>query len=139
MFTGGCGAGEPSVRRSVHCCHFPWIAGASHADAGIPNTRRRRADGSTHEASLRSWTLAVAALAAFLFLSTAPLAAGNFETDLALVDHALANNPDRLPQAALDACRPMRNVAVKLYKAGKRASAERRLKTCKRLLKISGY
>ncbi len=125
--------------RSVHRCHFPWIAGASHADAAIPNARRRRAKGSTYEASLKSWTLAVAVLSAFLFLSTAPLAAGNFEKDLALIDHALANNPDRLPNAALDACKPMRDMAVKLYKAGKRAPAERRLRTCKRLLKISGY
>ena len=88
---------------------------------------------------MKSWTLAVAVLSAFLFLSTAPLAAGNFEKDLALIDHALANNPDRLPNAALDACKTMRDVAVKLYKAGKRAPAERRLRTCKRLLKISGY
>jgi hypothetical protein len=80
----------------------------------------------------------IVAVSAFSMLA-APTAAGEYHRDLALVDNALANNPGHVPQDAVDACKPMRDMAVTLYKMKKKERAERRLTMCKKLLKIGEY
>lgn len=85
----------------------------------------------------RTWL--IVALSALSLLATPPAAAGEYYRDLALVNDGLENNPGNVPQDALDACKPMRDMALQLYKMGKRERAERRLDACKKLLKIGEY
>jgi len=89
----------------------------------------------TQEDRLKTWVRAIAIVAASLFL-VGESAAGNFKRDLAIIDQALENNPRQVPGEALDACRPMRDMAVKLYKMKRYERAERRIKMCKKLLEI---
>ncbi len=84
---------------------------------------------------MKTWARAIAIVAASLFL-VGESAAGNFRRDLAIIDQALENNPRQVLMEAVDACRPMRDMAVKLYKMKRYDRAERRLKMCKKLLKI---
>jgi hypothetical protein len=85
------------------------------------------------------YTSALAAFAALSFLVAEPAAAQYYEKDLAVVNQALETNPSQVPQEAVDACKSMRDMAVQLNKMGKRDRAERRLKSCKQLLKIGEY
>lgn len=87
---------------------------------------------------MKKWTSALAALAALILFSP-PLLAQTYAQDLAVVDHALKTNPSQVPTEAVDSCRNMRDMAVQLNKMGKRERAERRLKSCKKLLKIGEY
>ena len=75
-------------------------------------------------------------LAALLLFSPAPVAADAFEKQLAIIDQALETNPSGVTQQALDACKTMRDMAVKLYRMGKPTRAERRLKMCRKLLEL---
>lgn len=81
--------------------------------------------------------LAAAAVAILLVPGPKPVLAGDFYEDLARVDQALKKNPARVPYAALESCRARRNAAVRLYESGHSARAERSLKFCARVLKIS--
>jgi hypothetical protein len=86
---------------------------------------------------LSRWRSAAVAVAALLLLvSATPVAADSFEKQIAQIDHALETNPSGVTQQALDACKSMRDMAVKLYKLGKPDRAERRLKMCRRLLEL---
>ena len=85
------------------------------------------------------WTWVIVAVSAFLLLGAPPLAAGEYHRDLALVNDGLQNNPSGVPKDAVEACRPMRDMAITLYKMGKKDRAERRLEACKKLLKIGEY
>lgn len=85
----------------------------------------------------RSWRRAVAAAVVLPFLlAPAPAAAGNFEKYLEQIDRAIAENPKGVSQQNLDACKSMRDMAVKLYKMGRLERAERRLKMCEKLLEL---
>jgi len=90
------------------------------------------------EVSVKKWTLALAALAALILFSP-PLMAQTYANDLAIVNQALKTNPSQVPTEAVDSCRNMRDMAIQLNKMGKRDRAERRLKSCKKLLKIGEY
>lgn len=85
------------------------------------------------------WTSALAAFAALLLFAAEPAAAQYYEKDLAMVNQALKTNPSQVPEEAVEACTSMRDMAIQLNKMGKRDRAERRLKSCKRLLKIGEY
>lgn len=85
------------------------------------------------------WMWVVTAFAVLALLTAAPAVAGDYHQDLPVVNHALEKNPSQVPEEAVDACRPMRDMAVKLYKMGKKARAERRLEMCKKLLKVGAY
>ncbi len=63
--------------------------------------------------------------------------AGDFNDDLARVDHALRNNPAGVSPQALDSCLSRRNFALQLYNEGYTARAERSLAFCKQLLRVS--
>jgi hypothetical protein len=76
---------------------------------------------------------------AALLLAAAPAVAGEYHRDLALVNNGLENNPSGVPKDAVDACKPMRDMAITLYKMGKKDRAERRLEMCKKLLKVGEY
>jgi cytochrome c553 len=79
--------------------------------------------------------LLAAALATLLFAH--PGLANDFDEELARVDHALRNNPNRVGRRALDSCLQRRNAAVRLADAGHIVRAERRLKRCRGLLLLS--
>jgi len=81
----------------------------------------------------------IVAVSALSLLTAAPAMAGEYRRDLAVVNDGLANNPSGVPEDALDACKPMRDMAITLYKMGKKDRAERRLEMCKKLLKLGGY
>ena len=87
--------------------------------------------------SRRGLWLAIAAAAVTLFTGLEAARAEDFNQALARVDEALKTNPGRARRAALESCRNRRNFAVKLYKQDLTARAERRLKFCFDLLKIS--
>ena len=87
---------------------------------------------------MKRWTWVIVAVAALL-LAAAPAVAGEYHRDLALVNNALENNPSGVPKDAVDACKPMRDMAITLYKMGKKDRAERRLEMCKKLLKVGEY
>jgi hypothetical protein len=84
---------------------------------------------------LKTWALAIAIAAASLFVAGEPLA-DNFKRNLVIVDQALETNPRQVPTEAVEACRPMRDMAVKLYKMKRFERAERRLEMCKKLLGV---
>jgi len=88
---------------------------------------------------VKRWTWVIVAVSALSLLAAAPAMAGNYHHDLAVVNDGLANNPSGVPEDALDACKPMRDMAITLYKMGKKDRAERRLEMCKKLLKLGGY
>ena len=87
---------------------------------------------------MRKWTSTLAALAALIFFSP-PLLAQSYEQDLPVVNQAIKTNPSQVPTEAVESCRNMRDMAVQLNKMGKRDRAERRLKSCKKLLKIGEH
>jgi hypothetical protein len=87
---------------------------------------------------VKRWTWVIVAAAALSLLAT-PVMAGDYHRDLAVVNDGLANNPSGVPSDAVDACKPMRDMAITLYKMGKKERAERRLDMCKKLLKLGGY
>ena len=92
-----------------------------------------RADRSIHRRALIAVVVAIAALVA---APHAPLAA-DFTEILARVDYGLRKNPSRVSQLALESCRKRRDFAAKLYESRELARAERSLKFCFGLLKIS--
>jgi hypothetical protein len=73
---------------------------------------------------------------ALLLLGAGPAAQTPFELALARIDHALQTNPSGVSNQALTACKGMRDMAVKLYRAGYPDRAERRLKMCEKLLQL---
>jgi cytochrome c553 len=79
--------------------------------------------------------IVVVALALSTGLETAR--AEEFPELLARVDEALKKNPSRVSTSALESCRERRKFAAKLYHAGFPVRAERRLKYCFDLLRIS--
>lgn len=85
------------------------------------------------------WTWAIAAVMALSLLTAPAAVAGDYHRDLALVNHGLAENPSGVPKDAVEACKPMRDMAVTLYKMGKKERAERRLEACKKLLQVGEY
>ena len=88
---------------------------------------------------MKKWMWVIVSVSALSLLAAAPAMAGEYHHDLALVNNGLAKNPSGVPQDAVDACKPMRDMAVTLYKMGKKDRAERRLEMCKKLLKLGGY
>lgn len=66
-----------------------------------------------------------------------PVVAEDFERMLQRVDKALATNPQHVVQHALETCLNRRQFATKLYYAGHVERAERSLRYCMRLLKMS--
>ena len=88
---------------------------------------------------MQRWTWVIVAVAALALLAPTPAAAGEYHRDLALVNNGLERNPSGVPEDAVEACKPMRDMAVTLYKMGKRDRAERRLEMCKKLLKLGEY
>jgi cytochrome c553 len=87
----------------------------------------------------RSCRILIASLGAVGLLATAStqIYADEFENTLALVDRALQTNPKHLVPHALDTCMSRRMFAIKLYRAGHNARAERSLRYCTKLLSIS--
>jgi hypothetical protein len=81
----------------------------------------------------------VACCSALGMLSPAPASAQGYHKMLAMVDQALESNPSQVPEQSVKSCKTSRDMAVKLYKMGKPARAERRLKHCMQLLKIGEY
>jgi hypothetical protein len=81
---------------------------------------------------VKTWKSTVIAVVAALSLGSG--GSVTFEQYLGVIDKALANNPAAVPQQNLDACKPMRDMAVKLHEAKMDARAIRRLKMCRRLL-----
>ena len=74
---------------------------------------------------------------AFGLLLGGPSLADEFEETLQRVDRALASNPNYVVPHALSTCANRRMFAAKLYYAGHEARAERSLKYCVKLLRIS--
>jgi hypothetical protein len=89
--------------------------------------------------NLRKGAVVVACFAAIGMLAPAPASAQNYHQMLAMVDQALESNPSQVPAQSIKSCQTSRNMAVKLYKMGKPARAERRLKHCMQLLKIGKF
>jgi len=83
----------------------------------------------------RLWVWIVAM--ALLLPGARPLLANDFDADLARVDDALKNNPSHVFPQALVSCRSRRDAAVRLFDTGQVTRAERSLKYCFQLLKIS--
>ncbi|GAG06231.1 unnamed protein product, partial [marine sediment metagenome] len=80
----------------------------------------------------------VASIVTFVLLALPlPGFADEFERTLAQVDRALAKNPTHVVEHALRSCANRRTYAAKLYYAGHVARAERSLKYCVKLLRIS--
>jgi cytochrome c553 len=79
---------------------------------------------------------AAAALAVLLAAAHAALAA-DFPDALKRVDYGLRKNPAHVSQFALNSCRKRRDFAVRLYETRDVARAERSLKFCFEILKIS--
>jgi len=77
---------------------------------------------------------ALVAAGLLLLASPGPLRAGEFEDELARVDRVLKQRPSDIPAQALESCLYRRNDAVRLYRAGQVARAERRLRYCTRTL-----
>ena len=92
-----------------------------------------RADRSMHRRAL------IAAAAAMAVLLAAPhvALAADFADAVKRVDYGLRKNPARVSQFALESCRKRRDFAVKLYEKREIERAERSLKFCFDLLKIS--
>jgi hypothetical protein len=88
---------------------------------------------------MMGWTRRIALVTVCTLAFAGPVAAGDFRRDLAIVNQAVENNPSGVPQDAIDACKPMRDMAVKLYKMNMHERAERRLKVCMQLLKVGDY
>ena len=88
---------------------------------------------------MKKWTWVIVVAAVLLLLAAAPAAAGEYHRDLALVNNGLEKNPSGVPKDAVEACMPMRDMAITLYKMGKKDRAERRLEMCKKLLKVGEY
>jgi len=84
-------------------------------------------------------TVCALALAGSAAAGDAGGAAGRYRQYLAIVDNALANNPSGVSKDAIDACKPMRDMAVQLHKMNMHERAERRLKTCMELLQVGEY
>ncbi len=79
----------------------------------------------------------VAALLLGLFAAVAvPALAETFEEIVARIDAALEDPPPGVTEESLKSCRSMRNTAVKLYRMGMAARAERRLRMCLKLLRL---
>ncbi|MGH0029385.1 MAG: c-type cytochrome [Myxococcota bacterium] len=87
----------------------------------------------THRGALR------AALLCTLLLLASPLFADAFDFDAAVdkIDKALVQNPSGVIDEAIESCRARRNIAVRLYYSGQQARAERSLRYCFYVLKIS--
>ena len=92
-----------------------------------------QADRSMHRRAL------IAAISAVVVLFAAAHAApaADFPDALKRVEYGLRKNPARVSQFALDSCRKRRDFAIKLYEAREVDRAERSLKFCFDLLKIS--
>ena len=88
---------------------------------------------------MKRWTWVIVAVTALSLVAALPAVAGEYHRDLALVNNGLETNPSGVPEDAVDACKPMRDMAITLYKMGKKDRAERRLEMCKKLLKIGEY
>jgi cytochrome c553 len=88
----------------------------------------------------RSWIQIVGfavAVVALLAVAQPGVAAEDFEAAMARVDQALRKNPGRVDPRSLESCLSRRNFAVKLYDIGQITRAERSLKFCFKLLRIS--
>lgn len=84
-----------------------------------------------------SWRrLGAVCLTALLLLGAGDAPKTPFERAVAQIDHALETNPSGVSQQALRACKSMRDMAEKLYRAGHPTRAERRLKMCRKLLEL---
>ena len=81
--------------------------------------------------------LVAAALLGTLVASPALGAPKEFERDLKRVDRALRTNPSRVTADALGSCARRRNYAATLYYTGQTERAERSLKYCIRVLRLS--
>ena len=93
-------------------------------------------EASKADRSMRRRALIAAAIAVLLAAPNAALAS-DFADALERVDHGLRKNPAQVSQFALISCRKRRNFAVKLYEKRQIARAERSLKFCFEILKIS--
>ena len=82
--------------------------------------------------------LGTVCLTALLLLGAGDAPQSPFERALAQIDHALETNPSGVSDQAIRACKGMRDMAVKLYRAGHPTRAERRLKMCRKLLELRG-
>jgi len=78
--------------------------------------------------------LAVAAL--LVATGIAAPSRADFEEDLARIDAALKGNPGRVPGPALESCLNRRGFALRLYRGGHDARAQRALRSCFHLLHI---
>ncbi len=92
-----------------------------------------RPDSFTIPSTTKKLALFFAALA---FVSTTPAMADDFYDDVRRIDKALAKNPNKVIQAAVESCRSRRNLAMKLYDMGQHDRAARRLKHCFEALQI---
>jgi hypothetical protein len=90
------------------------------------------------------WTASsiVAMFVAVSLLLTPPptaRAGDSFDKALAEIDEALATNPMGASDESIKSCRAMRDTAVLLREIGQIARAVRRLKACRRLLRLEAY
>lgn len=83
-----------------------------------------------------SWSRVITAISAAAVVLTSPVAHADFHADLKRIDAALKQNPSRVLGYALESCLSRRTFAIDLYSHGHTARAERKLKTCFRLLEI---
>jgi cytochrome c553 len=81
--------------------------------------------------------LAIAAMSLTLFSGLDASHAEEFEEALERIDKALRENPGRVTRSALESCGERRKFASELYRSGFTTRAERRLKFCFDLLRIS--
>lgn len=81
----------------------------------------------------------IAGLAIAGLLSAMPtqIFADEFEHTLGRIDQALQTNPNHVVEHAMDTCMSRRMHAVRLYRGGETARAERSLKYCIKLLEIA--
>ena len=80
--------------------------------------------------------LSAVCLAGLLLLGAGDPPQTPFERAVAQIDQALETNPSGVSEQALRACKSMRDMAVKLYRAGHPTRAERRIKMCRKLLEL---
>jgi cytochrome c553 len=79
----------------------------------------------------------MAAMAAVAFSLSPPAASADFESQLARVDEGLKTNPHRVLPQALDSCVARRGYAIQQFNMGDKVRANRSLRSCFQLLKIS--
>jgi cytochrome c553 len=105
----------------------------------VSATDRSERGGDRRASRIAPRRILIAALCAIAGLLLAPdePASMDFYAQLSRIDRALKTNPSGVSKQALTACLRQRRIAEWLYNAGATARAERSLRFCSKVLKIS--